>query len=570
MVPAWNVVNAQGTALAPKTSGESDTDGSDSPTLVVSTSKLDQLLPHISYLMRAVNQPELSGLANMMVSNYTQGMDKTRPLGVAVILSEVGNPTPVIMLPVSDIDMFFNAIAQFGQPDDLGDGLYSLEVGPQPVFAQFSEEWLLVSPDEDAVTEFDYDPADLLGKLSNRYDIGVRLDLQSVPDELRDSLMAQMRDAFERASSAGMTQAKQDAEAAIKAAKTDEERAAAEGRIAGFEASMEMQARQMDSIEEMVDDIETVVFGLTADSAAKQLSIEFATEFIEDSNLDKQAAFSATAKTAFSGLTSSREVMSLHGSNLALPETLEDAKANVDVAFGQLERMLEGVESKMPGVTAMASEFKAIVLETVEEGVSDTAVSVSIDEQVSIVAAVHVADGNKIAAFLETNYDKLRGYDENLPLIKFNNGNHKGVTLHLGAVTLPPDAPSELTRVLGSPVAFAIGTADKAIYVCVGPDSETKLKAAIDGVVEKSSPVAGNPFDMKVQLIPILQYIQTIKSDPVVEAMIEGASQSSGKDFVNVVTRMLPHGVLARVAIDEGVLKAIGSAVKAGQGGRRR
>ncbi len=570
IAPSTATVHAQATALAPATSAAGSDDSSDSPTLVVSTSKLDQLMPHVSYLMRAVNQPEFSGLANMMVNSYTQGMDKTRPIGVAVSLSDVGNPTPVVMLPVNDIKLFFNGLAQFGEPDDLGDGLYSLEVGPQPVFAQYEEGWLYVAPEESAVTEFDHDPSELLNKLASRYDIGLRLDLQSIPEELRETLLAQMRDSFERGASQGMEQAKRAAEEAIKAAKTDEARAIAEAQLANFEASMEMQERQLDQLEAMVNDISTVVFGVTADSAAKQLSMELATQFVEGSDLDKQVAFSATAKTAFSGLTGDREVISMHSTNRTMPEYIEDAKANVEVLFSQLNQLLEQADSKMPGATEIADEFKQLVLETVEEGISDSAVSLSLGDQLSLVSVGHVADGSKWASFLASNYEKIRSYSDDFPLIQFNKGKHAGVTLHTGAVTLPQDAPAELVRVLGSPVAFALGTADKSIYLCVGPDAETKLKAAIDKVASKSTPVAGNPFDMRIQLVPILQYIQTIKAEPIVEAMIDGASQSSAKDFISINTKILPHGVLGRLSIDEGVLKAIGSAAKAGQGGGRR
>jgi hypothetical protein len=571
LVGPWDaVVHAQATALAPATSAAGSKDSVDSPTLVVSTSKLDQLMPHITYLMRAVNQPEFSGLASMIVNSYTQGMDKTRPIGVAVSLSDVGNPTPVVMLPVDDIKLFFNGLAQFGEPDDLGDGLYSLEVGPQPIFAQYEEGWLYVSPEEMAVTDFDYDPSKLLDKLSSRYDIGVRLDLQSVPEELRDSLLAQMRDSFERGASQGMDQAKRAAEDAIKAAKTDEARAAAEGRLAGFEASMEMQERQLDQLEAMVNDVSTVVFGITADSAAKALSLELATQFVEGSDLDKQIAFSSTAKTVFSGMSSDGEVMSIRGTNKTMPEYIEDAKANIEVVFSQLKQLLEQSDEKFPGATEIADELKELVLETVAEGINDSAISLSLADQLSLVGVAHVANGNKLATFLASNYEKIRSYSDEVPFIQFNKGKHAGVTLHTGAVTLPADAPSELTRVLGSPVAFAIGTADKAVYFSVGPDAESKLKAAIDKVVAKATPAAGNPFDMRVQLVPILQYVQTISDQPIVEAMIEGAKQSSAKDFVNVNTKILPHGVLGRLSIDEGVLKAVGAAAKAGQGGARR
>ncbi len=87
------------------------------------------------------------------------------------------------MLPISDLDGFFAGLAQanLGEPEDLGDGLYSLDVGPRPVFAQEVEDWLIVGPEEDAVAGFDGDPEELLEKLSSSYDIGVSVDVQSVP-----------------------------------------------------------------------------------------------------------------------------------------------------------------------------------------------------------------------------------------------------------------------------------------------------------------------------------------------------------------------------------------------------
>ncbi len=74
---------AQATKEAPNAS-EEDTDEA-SPTVIVSTSKIEQLLGHVTYLMRAVGQPEFGGLATMTVNQYSRGLDRSRPLALPLL-----------------------------------------------------------------------------------------------------------------------------------------------------------------------------------------------------------------------------------------------------------------------------------------------------------------------------------------------------------------------------------------------------------------------------------------------------------------------------------------------------
>ncbi len=90
------------------------------PTIVVSTSKVERLLQNVSYLMRTVGQPEMGGMVTLAVNQYSQGVDRSRPIGFAVTLNAVGNPTPVVMLPIADLKSFFAGLANFGEPEDLG------------------------------------------------------------------------------------------------------------------------------------------------------------------------------------------------------------------------------------------------------------------------------------------------------------------------------------------------------------------------------------------------------------------------------------------------------------------
>ncbi len=170
-----------------------------SPFLLFSTSKLDQLVSHVSYLMRAVNQPEIGGMVSIMVTQYSRGLDRDRPIGVAMTINQAGNPDPAIFLPVADMDGFLAGLAPIaGDPEDLGEGLLALEVQRRPVFLKKIDNWLVVGMQEELVKSFTAVPEQAILKLANQFDIGIRYDGQAVPSGLREMLVSQIRDSFDR------------------------------------------------------------------------------------------------------------------------------------------------------------------------------------------------------------------------------------------------------------------------------------------------------------------------------------------------------------------------------------
>jgi hypothetical protein len=90
------------------------------PVAIVSISPLDRFLQDTSYLLKACNVPEVGGLVGIMANQYTQGIDRTKPLGVSVTLDgQIPNAT--VFLPLKSREDFFGALAGMGiEPDDLG------------------------------------------------------------------------------------------------------------------------------------------------------------------------------------------------------------------------------------------------------------------------------------------------------------------------------------------------------------------------------------------------------------------------------------------------------------------
>ncbi len=538
------------------------------PMLVVSTNKIEQLMANVTYLLRAVNQPEIGGMATMTVNQFSRGLDRSRPIGVAVSLNEAGNPVPVVMLPISDLKAFFAGLASanMGEPEDLGAGLYTVDVGFRPIFAKQMDKWLIVGQQEDAVKEFKQVPADLLQSLSSRYDVGVKLDVQNVPAQIRDSFVGQLKDSYQRTNADNNAKMERELDKAGASATTEEEKDSIAKRKAGMQVASQIQSAQIEQIEDMIKNTKQVVVGLSVDSANKQLYLEAASEFVAGSKLDAQIARSATAKTVFSGVHAEGEAISIAFTDLIDPAQIPQIEQSVSAAIDAFTKSPSNSQAE-PGIADLVKELKSIVIKSIQNGTVDGAASITLESGLNLVAVSYVADGKQLAAAIQKAHASMKS-GESTPQIKFNASNHRGAAIHLGSVKLPSDADKVARKIFSDTVTFAIGTTDKAVYVAVGSQAEANLKAALDRV-SSAPPAVGKPMDLKIEVGPLLDYFQSVQPSPIVEAMIQAAQNFTSNDTLTIKSELVPHGAVVRVTVEEGILRAIGAAAKAGQGNRR-
>lgn len=537
------------------------------PTLIISTSKVEQLMASVTYLLRAVNQPEIGGMATMFVNNFSRGLDRSRPMGVAVSMNAAGNPEPIVMLPVSDLKAFFAGLVTFGEPEELSNGLYTMAIrGQVPVFAKQVNNWLIIAQQEATAKEFNQVPSDLLQSLSSRYDVGVKLDVQSVPAEKRDLFISEMIGSYQRSSAGEKARVERELQKAEAAATTDQERDVIHGRREGMKVAEQIQTAQIEQFADMIKNTKQIVIGLLSDSAKKQVYLELASEFIAGSKLDAQIARSMNAKTDLAGIQSEGQALSLSFTDIIDPSQIPQLEQTVSAG---IDTMLMATKSSKtdPGIAETIKEVKQVIIKSIQEGIVDGAASVTFQSGLNIVTASRVADGKQLAASLQKAAAAMKP-GESTPQIKFNAYTHQGVAIHLGSVKLPNDADDVARKIFSDTASFAVGTADKAVYVAIGSQAEVNLKAAIDrGVGKLSSP--GVPMDLKLDVGPLLDYIQTIQPSPLLDAMIQAAQNYSNSDMLTIKSQLVPHGGVMRITIEEGILRAMGAGAKAGQGNRR-
>ncbi|MEM7474543.1 MAG: hypothetical protein AAF483_06065 [Planctomycetota bacterium] len=513
---------------------------------VVSIAPLDRTLDDITYLMGAANVPEFGGIFSMMAVPYTQGIDKTKPIGATVTL-ENGMPNAVIFMPMTDVEVFFDALAGFGvDPEGLGDGLYEIDMNGQSVYAKDQDGWMFVGQTEDSLASVPANPAALLGDLPKTYDLAVRVNLQNLPADVKDMAIEQIRAGYEQAM-------------AMQPDLTEAQRAQ---NAAAGEASIEQ-------MEIMMDETEKLVFGWAISEEDQRTFMDGGMQFMEGSKL-------ATQISAAANVTSKYAEFILPGASAKFRATSEIAESEREMAKTSFRNSFNQASAQMdngnlpPEAQEVVDELMASIAElmdkTIDDGVFDGAGSVSVaGGKLRVLMGGVIADGNALADAFKKLASQVPEGAPNAPTFEFDYETYQGVTLHRVVIDAPLPNPN-LADALGQPITVTIGTGEKSFLISFDPEGDAAAKAAIDGL-QSAEAAKVTPFEGVVSLTSFLEFAQSLSPNPMLENAIATMGEYSGKDKLQVSTRIIPRGMLYRFSVDEGVMKAIGEAAKSGAGG---
>ncbi|XZE43454.1 hypothetical protein SH467x_003014 [Pirellulaceae bacterium SH467] len=515
----------------------------DASVVVVGLAPVDTMLPNVQHLARLIAGGGGAGTVATLIKQYTGGLDTARPAGVFVELDESGTPSPIACLPLRNLDEFFQQLVIFGEPEDLGDGLYSFNIG-NSIYLRKVEGWLVVGQSEDAVLNFDTTIAENLKGMVAKYDLRVQVNPQNIPDELLQFFMSQMQAGIEQGMASNPNMDEEQAEAA---------RANAEQMMASFQ--------------EGIEGTEKFVIGLAVNKADKRTMLDIGTKFVEGSKFAAQIEKVKGSMATLAGIPQDASMMSAQSLQLIAPEEvkqLEDTMStSIEAAFKQIEE-----NAKNPEDAAKAKDFinrlVELVMDSAREGKMESALNITVDKNLNAVGSFTVADGKKVEA-LAAEASKALATEKDVPVkLQVNTGKHGGANLHKLTVPLPPEADDAARKVFGDEVTVAIATTPKAVHLALGKDCDTVIKSTIDRVAAKPS----SPAEMvkaRFNLTQLLTYIQSVQSNPVVDAMLETAS--GGADKVMVDSKVGDRESVVRITFEDNVIKAISSGAKAAQGG---
>ncbi len=520
--------------------------GVDQPTAVVAINSLDKFLPDLMYLIKASGQPPMiGGMISMSVNQYSQGIDRTRPIGVAVTLKEDGQPQSFLMLPIKDIEDFFAGTAQVISRSDLGNNRYSLNVGMSNVYGRFDNGWLFVTQFEDDLEKIPSNPQGIISRLSDRYDLSVNIRIQSIPAELRDEFIKNLDQGFEAAMSRG------------NAGKSAEEIA----------QQKETGKRAMQQIKDTIQDTDQFLVGINIDKDARAVVFDFGTKFVAGSRLAKQTEMQKGLTSAFASYALESDPIQAKYRSKMGEEEIKMALDNIEMQMGQLDTSLRNSvndEVARDVIKQLVNIFSKSFKSTLKGGNIDGCYAINFENGINVLGGGTVANAKELeqdfVAFLKQYAGNL-----NAPQITAGPTNVGGLNTYTGTWKVPGDS-TEMQQVMGETVPFVVAFGDNQAALALGVNSQTALAAAIDRA-KAASETPSNPFDLQIELTPILQYATTLAKDEkvltVLRAAIAKSAEFSSNDMVRVTSRAVDNGLIMRLTIEEGVMQISGAAATA-------
>ncbi|MEM9646584.1 MAG: hypothetical protein AAF989_16450 [Planctomycetota bacterium] len=523
--------------LAPSGAPTAGGTGSE-PVLVATIGSVSKLQKDVSYLAAAVGQPGAGGMFAGMSAMFTNGVDPSRPIGIIVPIVEQ-SPEPIVLIPTDDVEILLKTLeGQTGGFDKLDDGTMVISVAGTVIYVKQAGTWAVVTRSRDLIKMAPSNPEKYFDGMGNDYDLAFRLNMQLVPANARAMLIAQMRQGFEQAM-----------------ARNDDNEAAAYA-----ESTIEQ-------LEMLINQTDELFFGWNTDVDGRQLVFDSKFTAVAGSRFAAMYGGQAAIPSRFASVIRPDAAVYLHGAASMGPEIVEQSRDSIGGTVAMLKNMLiqQGnlPEDQAKEIGGLIDRVADLTLDSIAEGKSDAgAVLLANSDFLEFAFGAFVADGNEVAQLAKDIAAKVQG-QPGAPAFKFDIGKYNGVMMHRVEAEVP-ESETEARKVFGDVLKVHIGTSDDAVYLAMGDASVPLLKGLIDsGSTDANS---NRPLSQgRIMMLPIVQYVQSVETNAVIDAMVEVLNREGLAGKVEFVVNGVANGQSSKATIGEGVLKAIGAGIEAGQ-----
>lgn len=503
----------------------------------------DESAGAIGYLTKQMGHPDWGMMAKFLSAGYLKQLDQSKPWGIYV-LPDMEEPAAVAFLPIADVEKVFNTLeGQIPKPVKGEDGVYSVEMQGQTVYAKSSDGWTYVSNSLPAFENLIPQPETMIADLSKEYLVAAEFRMQALPEETKQMLLGQVKEGVE----AGL-ESQEDP--------------------ATKEASRQYGEAIVENIEQFFEEGDSVVLGWGVDEQQGNTFVDVTFTAVEGSEFQKQiaASFDDGLKSRFSGFVEDGAAVTLVG----IGKMTEDDKAQTKLMLGEFARQFDKEidndedfedEASREEVKAIMKEIMASVEKTIDLGVTSLAGSMTLQEsELNVIGAAQIADGKNLSASLDKliELSRERGeLEENDVTVE--KLEQDGNTFHV--ITAPvPEENEDAREMFGEEVTVILGFAEDAAYVAFGTSAQAKLDAAI-AASKAAGEVEVPSLEMSVSLARILRFVADQQEDDDLSAIAQSLEASNGRDNILLTRDPIANGARVRILAEDGVLAAIGQAI---------
>jgi hypothetical protein len=536
-----------GAVMAPLAAAQST--GEAKPVAIITFAGYDELMKDINFIGELGDQKGAADMIEQFVQMFTQGkglagLDKSKPIG-AIVLTDGVMPSGALCVPVSDVNALLDIAKGMGVTvSDMGDGVSQIKV-PQGAgaFMKKSDGWALLSLDPSWLKSIPADPGAEFKALVKDYDIAARVKVNNLPEAQREQAI----EALSQGAQQGLVK------------KSDE----SDAEFAKRKALVEAQIAQT---REFISDLDEVTVGLKIDAEKSNTLLDFVYTALPGTKLAKQLAINSKVTTNFAGFSKPEAAMNLSFASEANSVDASQVKQMVETIRTTVTKEIEKTSkikddaSKAKAKEAL-NDFLAAMQATIEGGVTDGGASLEMgDNSFSLVAGAYVVDSQKVVDGLK-KYAEVQTVD--MPKLELDAETAADVKFHNVTYKIPAGADEKAKKLLSENGEMIVGVGKNAVYFAIGSDPVAAVKKAIEASA-KSPKKSITPFELTIGLTQALEFAKSIAEEgkkPMIENLQAAVKKAgSDDDHIRLLGEPVENGVRTRLLLENGVLKAIGTA----------
>jgi hypothetical protein len=522
------------------------------PILVVCISSYQSLLGDLQYIGRELKDDlyieRLNKVADRILQasgvkiDKIEGLDTGKPLGITIVTDGV-EIIPMTILPASgDVETLLTSvkplIGEAKKQDDTD--LYAFGQGMASGYIKVANGWAYFAQLPEQLRNLP-DPNTLFGDLAGKYDLGMEIHVQNLPEVFRSLAVDQLRISLE-----SVIQKKSDETEAV------------------FAFRREMGKLQSQLIERGLGEAEHVILGMTIDSEAGQGATELLLKPLTGSQTAAHLDQLHDLKTRYGKLAEGgigpdlSLAMNMTG---PLDETLLDEYASVVNAYRDYTLELIDNSSEVRSdeerqiLKELASGIADVLRTTIEAGQLDLAARMVEKPKRGLVVAVHVKDGAELSKLVNRISELAQG-DPVFTSVKLSAEEHAGTPIHRFTLKPNPDSrEGKLARFFGGALQLNVAIQEDNLFLALGDQGAELIKQGLE-----SGESLVPPMQAHVRLNPLLRLMAQLANQDALNTFVSLMSlQLGGDDMADVAVQVTSDGQLrVETKAQKGSIKLMG------------
>ncbi|QDT89357.1 hypothetical protein [Gimesia algae] len=514
------------------------------PNISLAQINADGMIADLKYLVLDL-AGEKKGWSNLeeLLPSFLEGIDKTRPLRIDILLGEDQKERYRLILPVSDLGDFRGNLEIFEiSSKKQRNGPYILG----NLFAGFmkylqKEKYVVISEKLSEVEEIT-DPLGRVQELLNeKYDFSALItnEKEGVADRKKS-----------------MTSTRKQLLAAVKK-KRDETDNAFELRKLAF-------THQMDELERLFVESEKMVIGWTTDAPANEGRLVFSLKALEGTSLAASIQQFATKPSYFANVPVKMDGI-LNG---RINHPLDEMRKENFTAFYKL--LLPSLQDRIDANKDLTDEQKtsgkkvaALIIEMLDAGKESSLVDGFIDSnsttdgKYTLLGGIRSTDGAKLKEIVELLPKVMKDQTVETDVV-----NEESLKIH--KIIIKDQYKAGFEELFGAGEALYVGSTPEALWVAAGADSIKRITDA-SKLVKEPAPEKISPevIELNVKTLPWLKMINKLRGEKgnqeIREMLIKSLTNTD--DTFSFVMKREGETIDGKAKLDKGILKFIGNVI---------